>query len=103
MEISRTQPFPLTFTQSGFETDTEYVLCFLDDYAEDLVEIISPSDSDGVISVDLPNYFSRYDDEYRGEIYYNLSLTPETTILRGDLVWVDTITIMRPYINRNNL
>lgn len=99
MEISRTQPFPLTFTQSGFEADTEYVLCILDSHAGDLVEIISPSDSNGVISIDLPNYFSRYDDEYRGEIYYNLSMTPETTILRGDLVWVDTITVMRPYVN----
>jgi hypothetical protein len=99
MEISRTQPFPLTFTQSGFEADTEYVLCILDDHAVDLVEIISPSDSDGIISIDLPNYFSRYDDEYRGEIYYNLSMTPETTILRGDLVWVDTITVMRPYVS----
>jgi hypothetical protein len=99
MEIPRVQPFPLTFTQSDFDANTEYVLCILDDHAGDLVELIVSSDASGVISTTLPNYFSRYDDEYRGEIYYNLSITPETTVLRGDLVWVDTITIMRPYLD----
>lgn len=103
MEIARIPPFPLTFTQSGFDADTAYVLCLLDDYATDLVEISTVSDEDGIISLELPGYFARYDDEYRAEIYYNLSLTPETTVLRGDVVWIDTLTIMRPYVNPETL
>ena len=99
MQIPRIQPFPLYFTESGFEANRDYVLDILDDHTIGLLEIAVSSDSDGIISVELPNYFSRYDDEYCGEIYYNLSLTPETTILKGDLVWIDTITVMRPYVD----
>lgn len=95
----RVPPFPLTFTESGFESERAYVLWILDDHTTSVSEISVMSDVDGVISLDLPNYFSKYDDEYRVEIYYNLSLTPETTILLGDLIWVDTLTIMRPYVN----
>lgn len=99
MEILRLQPFPLTFTQEGFEAETAYVLVILDDHNGELSELLVQSDEEGVIEVTLPNYFSKYDDEYRGEIYLNLSMTPEETALRGDLVWVDTITIMRPYVD----
>lgn len=99
MEITRLQPFPLTFSHAGFEPDTDYVLDVLDDHNNFLNELLVSSDGEGVISVTLPDYFSRYDDEYRGEIYHNLSLTPEDTALKGDLVWIDTITIMRPYVD----
>ena len=95
----RVPPFPLTFTQSGFESETSYAISIVDDHTISVSEIAVMSDVDGVISLDLPAYFSKYDDEYRVEIYYNLSLTPETTILLGDLVWVDTLTIMRPYVD----
>ena len=103
MEITRLQPFPLTFRHEGFDPDTYYSLCILDDHAGDLVEIPILSNSAGIIETQLPNYFSRYDDEYRGEIYLNVSDTPELTVVRGDLVWIDTITIMRPYVDPDNL
>jgi len=100
MEITRLQPFPLVFNHSGFEPETDYVLAILDDHATDLVEIATASDIDGNIITPLPAYFSRYDDEYRGEVYYSLGVDPVTGLnIRGDLLWIDTITIMRPYVD----
>jgi hypothetical protein len=99
MEITRLQPFPLTFSHPGFNPETAYVLVIMDSHNEELNEFLVTSDSEGVITTTLPDYYSRYDEEYRGEVYFNLSLTPEETALRGDLVWIDTITIMRPYVD----
>lgn len=99
MEITRLQPFPLTLSQTGFEPNTDYVLAIMDDHAVDLVEITVTSDEDGAISITLPSYFARYDDEYRGEIYLQDGEDEDGFPIRGDLVWVDTITIMRPYVN----
>jgi hypothetical protein len=99
MEITRLQPFPLVFSQSGFSANTNYVIAILDDHASDLVEIFATSDSSGNIEVDLPDYFARYDDEYRGEIYLKTGVNSDGTAIRGDLVWIDTITIMRPYVD----
>ena len=94
MEIARTQPFPLSFSQTGFESDTDYVVAIMDDHAGDLASIQVTSDSNGDIEVELPNYFSRYDDEYRLEIYLDAGDGE-----LGDLVFVDTLTIMRPYVD----
>jgi len=99
MEITRLQPFPLTLTQGGFDPNTDYVVAILDDHAGDLVEIPVESDSEGVISTNLPNYFSRYDDEYRLEIYLQDGVDAESNPILGDLVFVDTLTIMRPYVD----
>jgi hypothetical protein len=99
MEITRLQPFPLAFSQGGFDPDTDYVLTILDDHATDLLEIALTSDGDGVISTNLPNYFSRYDDEYRGEVYIKQGTNEDGSSIFGDLVWIDTITIMRPYVD----
>lgn len=99
MEITRLQPFPLIFNHDGFDSDTDYVLCILDDHAGDLVEISVTSNSYGQISTSLPDYFSRYDDEYRGEIYEKIGENGDGKAVRGDLIWIDTITIMRPYVD----
>lgn len=99
MEIIRLQPFPLVFTQGELDPNTDYVVAILDDHAEDLAEISSESDSNGVISINLPDYFSRYDDEYRIEIYLKDGENLDGTAILGDLVLIDTLTIMRPYIN----
>jgi hypothetical protein len=99
MEITRLQPFPLVFSHPGFSANTNYVLAILDDHATDLVEIFATSNSSGVITVNLPDYFSRYDDEYRGEIYLKTGVKADGTAIRGSLVWIDTITIMRPYVD----
>lgn len=99
MEITRLQPFPLTLTQGGFDPNTDYVVAILDDHAGDLVEIPVESDSEGIISTNLPNYFSRYDDEYRLEIYVQDGVDGDGNPVLGDLLFVDTLTIMRPYID----
>lgn len=99
MEITRLQPFPLVLTQDGLEPDTDYVVTMMDDHATDLTEIAATSDGDGIISVNLPDYFARYDDEYRMEIYLNLGDNGDGTYDRGDLILIDTVTIMRPYVN----
>lgn len=99
MEIIRLQPFPLTFTQGDLQPNTEYVVAILDDHAIDLVEIPATSNEDGVIEVTLPDYFSKYDSEYSLEIFENIEEDPNLPMIRGDLVLIDTLTIMRPYIN----
>lgn len=99
MEITRLQPFPLNLVQGGLDPSTDYVVALLDDHAGDLVEIPTTSDSDGEISINLPNYFSRYDDEYRLEIYLQDGEDEENNPILGDLVLIDTLTIMRPYVN----
>lgn len=103
MEITRLQPFPLTFTADGLSPNTNYVLALLDDHAVDLVEIPATSNASGAVSIELPDYFSRYDDEYRGEIYVKTGTNQDGSAIRGDLVWVDTITIMRPYVDPSTL
>lgn len=100
MEITRLQTFPLTFTQSDLQPNTEYVVAILDDHANDLTEIAATSNSSGTIQVTLPDYFSRYDDEYVLEIYEEIgTVHPTQPLVRGDLVFVDTLTIMRPYVD----
>jgi len=99
MEITRLQPFPLTLIQEGLAADTDYVVTIMDDYAEDLVELATTSDGDGVISLELPGYFTRYDDEYRMEIYVDLGTNDDGSHILGDLTLIDTVTIMRPYFN----
>lgn len=99
MEITRLQPFPLTLTHAGLDPNTEYVAAILDDHATDLAEISGTSNSSGVFSVTLPNYFSRYDDEYRLEIYVKEGEDDDGKAIRGDIVLIDTLTIMRPYVD----
>lgn len=99
MEITRLQPFPLVFSHDGFDADTEYIITFYDDHNFFLHSELSTSNLEGTITFNLPAYFSKYDDEYRGEIYtvsgYDINEDP----IEGDLIWVDTITIMRPYVD----
>lgn len=99
MEILRVPPFPLTFTQEDFDAETDYVIGILDDHANSLSQIEVTSDEDGIISTQLPSYFSRYDDEYRVEIYVKDGETGDGDPILGDLIFVDTMTIMRPYVD----
>lgn len=103
MEILRVPPFPLNFTQGDFDAETDYVIGILDDHANSLSEIEATSDEDGIISTQLPSYFSRYDDEYRIEIYVKDGETEDGDPILGDLIFVDTMTIMRPYVDPNLL
>jgi|688.fasta_scaffold161507_3 hypothetical protein len=103
MEIIRSQPFPLSFSAEGFSPEEDYVICILDDHAGDLSEISVTSDSDGIIDTALPEFYSRYDDEYRVEIYEKTGENENGSAVRGDLVYVDTLSIMRPYVDPRTL
>lgn len=103
MQIKRVAPFPLNFNVSGLSSSTDYVVTIMDDFASDLAEIPLTSNGSGAISTPLPDYFSRYDQEYRVEIYESLGVAEDGSSIRGDLVWVDTLTIMRPYIDVSSM
>lgn len=99
MEILRLAPFPLSISYDGLEPSTDYVLCILDNHAQDLVEIPVESNTDGVIATQLPDYFSRYDDIYLVEVYLYLGANEDDTAIRGDLVLTDNLSIVRPYVD----
>jgi hypothetical protein len=99
MEIKRVPPFPLNFIQDGFDPETDYVIAILDDKSNDLSETPATSDEEGVLSAALPNYYSRYDEDYRVEVYVSEGVDEEDRSIRGDLVFVDTMNISRPYFD----
>lgn len=100
MNISRVPPFPLTVSIEGLSDLSDYVLCIMNSYGEDLTEIAVTSDSSGVLSTPIPDYYSRYDADYRMEVYEDTgTVDGDGNIVRGDLVVVDTLSIYRPYIN----
>jgi hypothetical protein len=95
MEITRLQPFPLVFSHDGFAAMTNYVIAIQDDHATDLVEISATSNATGVLVADLPNYFARYDDEYRVEVYEQTGTDVNGFAIRGDMVMIDTLTMQK--------
>lgn len=99
----RLQPFPLVFKVEELSAEQDYVVCILDDHSGDLSETSVTSDANGKIEFDLPNFYSRYDDEYRVEIYVKDGEEEDGRAIRGDLVYVDTLTIMRPYVDPRTL
>lgn len=103
MEITRVPPFPLTFTQDGLTASTNYAVTIMDDHANDLTEIPVTSNSSGVITTPLPSYYSRYDEDYRVEIYVSEGTNLDGTAIRGDLVFVDNLSISRPYFDVTTL
>lgn len=99
MDIARVAPFPLSVPIEGLESSTDYVFCIMNTYGEDLSEIPVTSDVDGVGITPLPDYYSRYDNDYRLEVYEDTgTLDDDGNIVRGDLVYIDTLSIYRPYL-----
>ncbi len=94
MEITRIPPYPLTFVVDGLSASTDYIVAIMNSYSDDFSEIPVTSDVAGGISTPLPDYYARYDAEYLVEIYEDAGSN-----VRGDLVWTDTLTIMRPYVD----
>lgn len=99
MEILRTTPFPLTLVQSDLNASTNYVVCILSSHGWDLSEVGGTSDSSGTLSVTLPDFFSRYDDNYLIETYISLGTDTDGVHIRGSIAAIDSMTVYRPYIN----
>ena len=99
MEITRLQPFPLVASVSELNADTDYVAVIYDDHFQMLDILESTSDEEGNIQLNLPEYFQRYDDEYRLEVYEKVGEDLNSDPILGDLIFIDTMTIMRPYVD----
>lgn len=99
MEITRLQPFPLVASVSELNVDTDYVAVIYDDHFQMLDVLESTSDEEGNIQLNLPEYFQRYDDEYRLEVYEKAGEDLNSDPILGDLIFIDTMTIMRPYVD----
>lgn len=98
MEITRLAPYPLYASHTGLTPDQDYIAYIYDDHYQLLNTVELTADEDGVWSIELPSYFQKYDDEYRLEIVEKLGAIGDVPIL-GDTVMIDTMTIMRPYVN----
>jgi hypothetical protein len=103
MNITRQPPFPLTLSITGFDSGTQYAIAITNDYSADMYEEAVMPDINGTIVWELPDYFSRYDATYRLEVYVLTAYTPPDPIVLGDLVYVDTLTIERPYVDPSTL
>ena len=103
MEITRSQPFPLVASVSELSAETDYVCVIYDDHFQTLDVLENTSNDDGDLEIVLPTYFQKYDDEYRLEIYEKAGEDLNLDPILGDLVYVDTMTIMRPYVDASLL
>ena len=100
MDISRVAPFPLSLTIENLEASSDYVVCILSSYGDDFSEIPVTTDANGIATTPLPDYYARYDNDYRLELYEDTgTVDGDGNIIRGDLVVVDTLSIHRPYID----
>lgn len=98
MEITRLAPFPLYAIQGDLTPNTDYIAYIYDDHYQLLDTIQETTNGSGVLNMELPPYYWRYDDEYRLEIAEVLGMIGDVPIV-GDTVVIDTMTIMRPYVD----
>lgn len=100
MYITRKPPTPISITYGvadGFEVGVGYIFIVYDDHASELFMTSGMINDNDIIGFELPDYFIRYDGEYRLEAYV-MNSYPDPVIL-GDLVLVDNLTIQRPYVD----
>ena len=69
MNILRQTPFPLSVSYDGLTPSTDYALEIYDDHTELELSITLTSDSNGVVSYELPTTFEKYDETYSLYIY----------------------------------
>ena len=64
MNILRQPPFPLEVSYDGLTPSTEYALEVYDDHTDLELSVTVTSDSNGVVSYELPTVFEKYDETY---------------------------------------
>ena len=98
MNILRLPPYPLSISYKVSFPSADHMLV-IKDSDRDIVRIeeVVTSSAASVITFQLPEYFSKYDESYHLEIYEY----PESEI--GDLVVEDNLNIERPYIDPSTL
>lgn len=97
MELLRVPPFPLTLSYSGLSNNTEYVATFATTINSFVDDVEATSNGSGVVEFELPERYSRYDGEYAVVIYEG------TALAKGDVAVMDTVRVVRPYIDSATL
>jgi hypothetical protein len=104
MNILRLPPYPLSVTYTVPAASTDYVVLIKDSDRDIIrVEEVVESNASSIITLELPEYFSKYDESYHLEIYEAVYITGQTDPNLGDIVVEDNLNIERPYINPSTL
>lgn len=93
MELLRVAPFPLTLTYSGLPNSTAVVATFATNRNDFLDDVEDTTSGSGVAAFTLPERYSRYDGEYSLTIYEG------TSAAKGDVLLLDTVRVVRPYVD----
>lgn len=104
MNILRLPPYPLSVTYSVPEAAADYIV-LIKDFDRDIVRLeeVVESNNNSLVTLVLPDYFSKYDESYHLEIYEAQYVTGQTDPELGDIVVDDNLTIERPYIDPSSL
>lgn len=104
MNILRLPPYPLSVTYTVPAASTDYVVLIKDSDRDIIrVEEVVESNASSIITLELPEYFSKYDESYHFEIYEAVYITGQTDPNLGDIVVEDNLNIERPYIDPSTL
>jgi hypothetical protein len=101
MNLLRQPPFPLSVTYEGLDPSTDYLLEIYNDKSVLLYSLNVTSDGSGVVTEDLPVFFSKYDNKYSLYIYSLVTVSGED--VPEEVKVIDTLTIERPYVNPYNI
>lgn len=104
MNILRLPPYPLSVTYTVPSASTDYVI-LIKDSDRDIVRVeeVVESNTSSIVTLELPEYFSKYDESYHLEIYEAVYVTGQTDPNLGDIVVEDNLNIERPYIDPSSL
>lgn len=93
MELLRVAPFPLTLEYSDLPVNTAVVATFASTRNTFIEDIEDTTSATGVAEFELSERFSRYDGEYSLIVYEG------TADAKGDVLLMDTVRIVRPYVD----
>jgi hypothetical protein len=95
--LLRQPPFPLSVQYSGLNQNESYLLEIYSNKSRLLYSFDVESDSQGSLSLDLPDYFSKFDAKYSLYVYSLDENGPDQTVV------MDTLSVYRPYVDPYDL
>lgn len=93
MELLRLPPFPLELSYSDLPETTDVVATFATSRNEFVADVEATTDANGGVAFSLGDRFSMFDGEYSLVVYEG------TADNKGDVVLMDNVRIVRPYID----
>lgn len=93
MELLRKPPFPLSLEYSDLPITTDVVATFASTRNTFVEDVEATTDGAGDVTFELGERFSRYDGEYSLIVYEGTSDAKE------DVLLMDTVRVVRPYID----